>query len=182
MSVSAGRLTVAGRGIELWQFSIAVGALIAFCYWQVPPFAGNGWMMPILSMSSAIAIAVGVRIYRPGASTAWLLMALGQFLFACGDIYTYSYPRLFGGDVPFPSPGDAIYLAVYPAQLAGLVLLIRRRNPHMEWATLIDAFILTVGLGVVQWILLISPYVQDHSTPLLPRLVSIAYPTMDTML
>ena len=182
MTLAGGRLSFAGRSVDVWQVYIGVGALIAFCYWQVPPFAGNGWMMPILSMSSAIAIALGVRIYRPGASTAWLLMALGQFLFACGDIYTYSYPRLFGGDVPFPSPGDAIYLMVYPAQLAGLVLLIRRRNPHMERATLIDAFILTVGLGVVQWILLISPYVQDHSTPLLPRLVSIGYPTMDTML
>ncbi len=177
MVSSDGTLRLAGRGIPIWYLYVAFGGIVTLLYTKVPPFAGNGWMMPVLSMSSAIAIVAGVRIYRPRASTAWLLMALGQFLFACGDIYTYSVPN-----VGFPSIGDAIYLAVYPAQFAGVVMLIRRRNPHMERATLIDALILTVGLGVIQWIFLISPYIQDNTLSALPKLVSIAYPTMDTLL
>ena len=177
MLTNDGTLRLAGRGIPIWYLYIAFGGIVTLLYTKVEPFAGNGWMMPVLSMSSAIAIVAGVRIYRPNASTAWLLMALGQFLFACGDIYTYSVPN-----VGFPSFGDAIYLAVYPAQFAGVVLLIRRRNPHMERATLIDALILTVGLGVIQWIFLISPYIQDNTLSALPKLVSIAYPTMDTLL
>ena len=48
-----------------------------------------------------------------------MLFAVGQFLFFAGDLYTYSYPKLLGADVPFPSPGDAIYLLVYPALMGG---------------------------------------------------------------
>ena len=50
-----------------------------------------------------------------------------------GDVYTYSYPKLIlHHEVPFPSIGDAIYLTVYPAQMLGLLLLVRRRNPHAQ--------------------------------------------------
>ena len=59
------------------------------------------------------------RLHRPRAYWAWYLFAIGQFMFAMGDAYTYIYPRVFGADVPFPSPGDAIYLSLYPALFAG---------------------------------------------------------------
>ena len=35
---------------------------------------------------------------------------------------------------------------------------------------------------MIQWIFLISPYIQDNTLSALPKLVSIAYPTMDTLL
>ena len=130
-------------------------------YLLVPPFKGNGRMMPLLSMSSAVAIVVGTRMHGPGATRAWQLMALGQFLFACGDVYTYSYPALPQPEVPFPSIGDGIYLALYPALFGGILLIARRRNPSGDRATLIDSLILTIGLGVISWAVLISPYVHD---------------------
>ena len=73
-----GTLRLAGRRIPIWYLYLAFGGVVTLLYTKVEPFAGNGWMMPVLSMSSAIAIVAGVRIYRPNASTAWLLMALGQ--------------------------------------------------------------------------------------------------------
>jgi diguanylate cyclase (GGDEF)-like protein/PAS domain S-box-containing protein len=171
-----------GRRASVWHVYLTWGLVVTLLYLLVPPFKGNGWMMPLLSMSSAIAIVVGTRMHRPGARRAWQLMALGQFLFACGDVYTYSYPTLTHHDVPFPSIGDGIYLALYPALFGGMLLLARRRNPSRERATLIDSLILTIGLGVISWALLISPYVHDNSQGLLGKLVSIAYPTMDILL
>jgi hypothetical protein len=55
-------------------------------------------------------------------------------LFWLGDLYTYSYPRVFGADVPFPSLGDGLCILVYPALMAGLMLLVRRRNPEKDRA------------------------------------------------
>ena len=57
-----------------------------------------------------------------------VVLRAGLLLFWLGDIYTYSYPKLFGADVPFPSLGDAMYLAVYPVLMIGLLVLVRRRN------------------------------------------------------
>ena len=71
----------------------------------------------------------------PGVARAVALVrASGCLLFWLGDLYTYSYPRLFGADVPFPSLGDGAYVAVYPALMAGLLMLVRRRNPERDRA------------------------------------------------
>ena len=84
-------------------------------------------------------------------------------LFWLGDLYTYSYPRLFGADVPFPSLGDGAYVAVYPALMAGLLMLIRRRNPESDRAGVIDSLIMTLGLALLSWVALIAPYLHDET-------------------
>jgi two-component system cell cycle response regulator len=56
---------------------------------------------------------------------------------------------LFGRALPFPSIADPVYLAVYPLIVGGLLVMIRRRNPGRDWASLIDAMILTIGLGLL---------------------------------
>ena len=78
-----------------------------------------------------------------------LVRASGSLLFWLGDLYTYSYPRLFGADVPFPSLGDGAYVAVYPALMAGLLMLVRRRNPERDRAGVIDSLIMTLGLSLL---------------------------------
>ena len=108
--------------------------------------------------------------------------AAGLALFWLGDLYTYSYPKLFGADVPFPSAGDAIYLAVYPVLMAGLIVLVRRRNQRADGPAAVDAVIMTLGLSLVSGIVLIAPYIHDQTLSLLPKLVSISYPMGDILL
>ena len=129
-----------------------------------------------------VAIVVGIRLNKPRARAAWWLFAAGQFLFFCGDLYTYSYPKLFGADVGFPSIGDALYLAVYPVLMAGFVLLIRRRNPRPDRAALIDALILTIGFALLSWVFLIAPNVHLSGLSWLAKGVSVAYPLGDVLL
>ncbi len=52
---------------------------------------------------SSVAIAVGIYLHRPKARAAWVLFIVGSFLFFAGDLYTYSYPKLMGVEVEFPS-------------------------------------------------------------------------------
>ena len=108
--------------------------------------------------------------------------AAGLALFWLGDLYTYSYPKLFGADVPFPSAGDAIYLAVYPVLMAGLIVLVRRRNQRADGPAVVDAVIMTLGLSLVSGIVLIAPYIHDQTLSLLPKVVSISYPMGDILL
>src|SRR5581483_5998977 len=78
--------------------------------------------------------------------------------------------------------GDAIYLAVYPALMLGLVILVRRRNHRADSPGAIDAIIMTLGLSLISGILLIAPYVHDPTLGVLPKLVSIGYPMGDIIL
>jgi diguanylate cyclase (GGDEF)-like protein/PAS domain S-box-containing protein len=170
------------KRVALWQAYLAAGALLTALYVFVDPFAGSGPVINLLGLSPVVAIIVGVRRNRPASRGPWVWFAVGMTLFWMGDLYTYSYPRLFGADVPFPSLGDALYVTVYPALMVGLAMLIRRRNPEQDRAGAIDSLIMTLGLALLSWVALIAPYLHDDSMTTLPKLVSIAYPLGDILL
>jgi diguanylate cyclase (GGDEF)-like protein/PAS domain S-box-containing protein len=165
-----------------WMVFLAAGAAITALYLFVKPFAGSGPVINVLGLAPVVAIGVGVRLHRPEARLAWAWVALGFVLFWLGDVYTYTYPIVLHREVPFPSLGDASYLAVYPALIAGVLILQRRRSRNIDRGSAIDAAILTVGLALPSWVWLIAPYVHDHSLSTAGRLVSVAYPLADVLL
>jgi diguanylate cyclase (GGDEF)-like protein/PAS domain S-box-containing protein len=165
-----------------WMVYLAVSGVLTALYVFVPPFQGCGPLINALGLSSTVAIIVGIRMHRPRAQAAWTFMAIGQFLFFAGDLYTYSYPKLTGANVEFPSFGDAIYLTVYPALLVGLFLLIRRRNPEPDRSGLVESAILTIGIALLSWVFLIAPNIHAAGLTRLELLVSVAYPLGDVLL
>jgi diguanylate cyclase (GGDEF)-like protein/PAS domain S-box-containing protein len=169
--------------LQAWQAYLAFGTVGIFLYLLVPPLKGNALLFNTLGLTSWIAVVVGIRRNKPSYALPWWLFAVSFCLYWMGDVYTYSYPRyILHHEVPFPSIGDAIYLTVYPVQMLGLLLLVRRRNPQRNRNTLIDAAVLTLGLSLLSWVLLIAPYLHDGSLGLLPKLVSVAYPLGDIIL
>jgi diguanylate cyclase (GGDEF)-like protein/PAS domain S-box-containing protein len=167
---------------RVWAMYLGLTGALMLVYLFFPPLAGNGPLINLLGFSGVVAIVAGIRMNRPGARAAWWLFAAGQFLFFSGDIYTYSYPKLAGAEVPFPSFGDALYVAVYPVLMAGLFVLVRRRNPRRDLPALIDALILSVGVGLLSWVFLIAPNIHLSGLTLLAKLVSAAYPAGDVLL
>jgi diguanylate cyclase (GGDEF)-like protein/PAS domain S-box-containing protein len=148
----------------------------------VPPFAGAGPVMNLLGLAPVVAVLVGVRLHRPAARAPWRWFAAGLLLFWLGDLYTIGYPRVLGREVPFPSIGDAAYVGVYPALMAGLLLLVRRRNPETDRPGLLDALIITTGLSLVSWTGLIAPSLHAGGVGTLAKVVSVAYPIGDVLL
>jgi diguanylate cyclase (GGDEF)-like protein/PAS domain S-box-containing protein len=167
---------------RVWILFLALGGLLIAAYLWFPPLKASGPLINLLGLSSSVAIAVGIYLHRPKARAAWLLFIVGQFLFFAGDLYTYSYPKLFGVEVEFPSLGDAVYLTVYPALVAGLLVLVRRRNPHGDRAGVIDSLIITVGVGLLSWVFLVAPNIHLSGLTLLEKSVSAAYPLGDILL
>ena len=169
----------------VWLWYLLAGSFFTYLYAVVPEFqrgsAIHGPIINALGVSGVAAILAGMRMHRPRAIVAWSFLALGQTLYLVGDFYTYSLPSLFGLNVGFPSPGDALYLTVYPALMAGLFLLVRRRNPRTDRAGAIDSLILTLGIALLSWVFLIAPNIQLGGN-WLPEAVSIAYPVGDILL
>jgi diguanylate cyclase (GGDEF)-like protein/PAS domain S-box-containing protein len=160
-----------------WWWYAAFAGMLAGLYMWVPPLKGSGPLLNVVGFSGVAAIVVGIRMHSPRARLAWWLFAAGQLLFFSGDVYTYSNP-----DAAFPSLGDAFYLAVYPVLMAGLLLLVKRRNPRRDPAALIDALILTIGVGLLSWVFLIAPNIHLGDISWLGKAVSIAYPLGDVLL
>jgi diguanylate cyclase (GGDEF)-like protein/PAS domain S-box-containing protein len=165
-----------------WVIYLAVGCLLTAAYLWFPPLKGNGPLINLLGLSGTVAVAVGIYFHRPKARLAWVLFIIGLFLFFAGDLYTYSYPKLTGAEVEFPSIGDAIYLAVYPPLVAGLLVLVRRRNPQGDRAGVIDSLIISVGIALLSWVFLVAPNIHLSGLTALEKAVSAAYPLGDILL
>ena len=129
----------------------------------------------------AVGVVVGVRRWKPAQPMAWYMIAAGQLLFSIGDAVNHYREWVLKTEVPVPSVGDPFYLVFYPLLAAGL-LLVRGRAPGRDAASLIDATIITTGIGMLSWVFLIGPYVRLPDLSLDQRLVSIAYPLGDLLL
>jgi diguanylate cyclase (GGDEF)-like protein/PAS domain S-box-containing protein len=112
---------------------------------------------------------------------AWSLFAVALALFAAGDATYDVLTVTFHQDNPFPSLADACYLLMYPVIAVGLLRLIRARSVSRDTGSLIDALILTCGLGLLSWIYLILPYVEADDLTVVQRVVAIAYPLGDVL-
>ncbi len=124
---------------------------------------------------------IGARWHRPTPAVAWYLLAGALVSLTTGDtLYNVRVRVLHSGQV-FPSLVDLWYLLTYPMLILGLVLLIRRRSPGRDIPSLIDAAIITIGVGLLSWVFLIAPYVHARELSLAERLVSIAYPLGDVL-
>jgi PAS domain S-box-containing protein len=166
---------------KIWLAYVLAGivGLVAFLF--VPGFR-QGPVFNAIGLSGAVAIVIAVRIHRPAQRLPWYLVAAGMTAFVAGDVVTYNYERFFGTEVPFPSIGDALYLAVYPFLVAGILMLIRRRSPGGDRPSLIDSLIVGVGVGAMSWVFLIAPNVRDESLTVTQKLVAMGYPVMDILL
>src|SRR6266540_3546179 len=163
-----------------WQAYLGLGAALCAAYYLVPPTAAKLVVWPLIGGSSGVAILAGTRWHRPARRLAWYLIAAGQLSFITGDwLYVVRVRVLQAGQV-FPSVVDLFYLAFYPLLVAGL-LLIRRRSQSRDMASLIDAAIITIGLGLLSWEFLISPYISMAGFSPGQRLVAIAYPLGDVL-
>jgi PAS domain S-box-containing protein len=164
-----------------WAAYLVCGTAASTAYLVVSHFLHLGPVFNLIGLSAPLAVLVGVRRHRPASGRAWRMFALGLTLFVAGDVITYNYQALFHRPLPFPSVGDALYLAVYPCLILGFLSLVRGRNPGRDTVALIDSLIITIGLGLVSWITLMAPYAHDPTLSLGSKLVSIAYPLMDLM-
>jgi signal transduction histidine kinase len=159
---------------------VAAEALLAVGYFALPPSVGKAACHTALGVAPVAAVVVGVRLFRPRQPLAWYLLAAGQLLFVTGDTVNNIHTWVLRTGTS--SVADPLYLAVYPLQVAGLLLLVRARTPGRDRASLIDAVIVATGVGLLAWVFLIVPYVREPGLALPQRLIAIAYPLGDVLL
>ena len=107
----------AARGWFSWRREWTLLALYLF----VEPLAGSGPVMNLLGIAPVLAIIAGVRMYRPAAALCMdVVRRRLHAVLARGPLHLQLPALMLNREVPFPSLGDAAYLAVSPALMAGL--------------------------------------------------------------
>jgi diguanylate cyclase (GGDEF)-like protein len=158
----------------------SAGGMVLAVYLAFPAGVPRDVVYAVVGLSSVASILAGIRLHRPARPAAWYLMAVGQLSWVTGDSLFSWYADV--QDVsPFPSPADAFYLAAYPVLGLGVLVLIRVRQRQLDLPGLIDSAIVTIGLGLVSWLVIAGPIVHS-ADPVFTRLVGVAYPAGDILL
>jgi diguanylate cyclase (GGDEF)-like protein/PAS domain S-box-containing protein len=161
-------------GYGIWM-ALLTAAFYAFPSWHMVIWGAIG-------VTSAAAVAVGLRRNRPRRRLPWVLICVAILAFVAGDTTYNVLTDVLGAADPFPSVADVLYLALFPLLATGLLSLARSGAPNRDRASLLDTLILTSGVGLLSWIFLISPYVENPDLTSLEKAVSIAYPLGDVLI
>src|SRR3954452_7846812 len=117
---------------------LALGGVVAFV--AAPP---DSWWTVALAVSegggAGAVILVGARRHRSVVRGAWALFAVGIALNALGSLVEAIVSRVFHNADPFPGIADVFYLALYPALVAGVFLVIRKATTGRDWGAIVDS-------------------------------------------
>jgi diguanylate cyclase (GGDEF)-like protein/PAS domain S-box-containing protein len=156
-------------------------AMIVFAalYFTLPPH----WLWwAALGVTSAGAVLVGVARNRPRRRLPWLLLAGAVLALTAGDVTATYLAEVLGQEDPFPSVADAFYLlGFFPLLLAALVRLLRSGAQQRDRASLLDALILTAGLGLLFWIFFVGPVLASPDLTPAVKAIAAAYPLYDVL-
>ena len=160
---------------------LALTGLFVAAFITVPRLHAVAWAL--IGIEGLAAMLTGIALHRPIRRTPWLLLAAGLATFVVTDAIENSQnaDNAFSGGM-FPSPADLVGLVAYPLAVAGFWLFLRSRHSTGDWAGLIDALTVTVGLGLLAWTFLIWPTVNAHERSWTSRTVSVSYVLGDVLL
>ncbi|MCW2841347.1 MAG: hypothetical protein JWR55_2830 [Aeromicrobium sp.] len=153
-----------------------LGACLTAISFLVPSDDLQNDVYLVIGLSCVAAIIVGVVVNRPAARLPWLLMAVAQALWLAGDAMHDSWAT-----TGVAMWSDALYLTAYPLAALGLADLIRHRRGG-DPGSLIDTAIVTLALGLVSWVFIADPILDDTSRSVAARAIAVAYPAGDIVM
>jgi diguanylate cyclase (GGDEF)-like protein len=168
------------RWPTLWLWYLLAGLGAVAVYYLGPEGLLTSATYSAVGVSAAVAILIGTHIHRPSRRLPWVLMALGQLIWALADTIGSVWAEV--DPDAFPTPADPVYLIGYPVTAAGIWLLIRGRRTREDRAGALDAAILTVSLGVLSWVLLARPTIATFESSPVAAAVAVSYPIADIVL
>ena len=160
----------------MFRAYVAVSAVLVGCY---PVVADRGWLgtawQTLIGFGAAAMAVLSVRRYRPAGGSAWLCFAAGILLNTAG-IPVAALIESIQGPV-YPTLADALWLALYPCLVAGMLVVHRRQNPDGNRSATLDSVTITAGLSLLSWVYVIQPTVHDEELTLLGHVVVLAMTT-----
>jgi diguanylate cyclase len=163
----------------LWRYHLGGGLALALAYVYLPVPALRTAALALLGLATIAATLYALRLWRPVRRLPFQLFAAGEAVgFVAGSLGSSVAVTGAGGN-----PLAALLTVVaYLLGIAGFALVVRARNPGRDRASLIDATVISTGLGMLAWVFLMAPYASAGGLPVAERLLSMVYVALDVLL
>jgi signal transduction histidine kinase len=158
---------------------LGVGWATIGIYFLIPERAKDIlWI--VIGCASVAAIAYAAQRLDTD-QLAWRLFAAGLLGELVGDAISTYYEIHRDREPPLVSSADVFYLGGYPLLALGIYFLLRERGRTVMRVGMLDTIIVFAAVATVQWMFFVEPY-RHVSIGTGGRLVSMAYPSLDTLL
>ncbi len=164
-----------------WSILLGIGLVLTLVYFQLPTREGQDLFYQLPETVAFVAVLLGIRLLRPADAGPWYLLALGIGLTSAGDWTWVVLDRVYGID-PFPSVADLFYLGGMITIAFAVRGMLHGRIPGGDRAGVLDALIVTVGVGLLSWVFLMAPIAADTTQSPGELAVALAYPAIDLLL
>ena len=152
-----------------------------------PPLEGAArhWVANLFidaSVAAAFALVLTVAIRYRGSrlGLAWALLAAGLLFNLFAEVSWSVQEMALQKDVPFPSVSDIGYVGAYFPVLLGLLLMPQAPARLLSRVKLgLDALIVTSGLAVLSWFLIVERVLSGSGGPVQAKALSVFYPFAD---
>ncbi|BCJ40260.1 hypothetical protein GCM10010168_31180 [Actinoplanes ianthinogenes] len=167
--------------VRPWAGWLVPAVIAALCFPLIPDDSLPAKIYAnTIGTASVLMMVLGILRNRPEHRGAWLTFAAGMAIFVAGDI-AYDVLEYRLGEYPYPSYPDAIYLCAYPFLVIGMARL-GRGGGERDRGGLLDTAVIATGISLIYWVFVIGPVLADAGSPVLDRLMTIAYPFADVLL
>lgn len=143
LSSSSSRFLVAG-----------VAALIVYAL--IPSVAARTVVYCLVAALSVAAVVYGIRVRNKISSHSWWILALALSIWVASDVI-YGIAESRGQEPASPSVADAGYVMGYLLIFVALVTARTENRSLLGPTDLLEAAIVTAGVGLASWVLLSDP-------------------------
>jgi hypothetical protein len=142
----------------------------------------NLGMIPIGFAATVLAANASRAQSDHRSQWVWRLLSAGLACFFAGDLLYFIFQNVLG-DLSFPSPADAGYLAYYPLAFAGLLCFSSpaQKRPRRVALFVVCALVVLGGASAIV-LLLLLPTLQSSHDDLFAYVLSVGYPLGDLLL
>jgi diguanylate cyclase len=164
----------------LWRYHLGGGCVLALAYVYLPYPALRVGSLIVLCLATIAATLVSIRLWRPARQRPFQLFAAGEAVgFVAGSLGSSAAVTRAGGSVA----AAVLTMVAYLIGIVGYAMVIRARSPgrDRDRASLIDATVISTGVGMLAWVFLASPYSADTSLPMIERVLSMLYVVFDVL-
>jgi PAS domain S-box-containing protein len=181
-AVGGQRTAPSGSG-RAWAWFLGAALAGGLLYFTLPRGSvAQGAVFAALGVAVPVAVGIGIVRNRPVHRRAWLILLAGWAVYQLANVPWALYPLVSAEPLPFPSAADWLYFGAYGLIAAAIFSLIRGRSAGRDRSGIVDALIITAGLGVLAYVFLIRPYVHSSDLPAMARVAAAGYPLVDLLL
>jgi diguanylate cyclase (GGDEF)-like protein/PAS domain S-box-containing protein len=155
-----------------WRTLAATGTLVVLVAAAVSQLA-VAIAFQLAAGISVLSLFVGLRRFQPGKPSAWLGYLIGAGFFFLSYGLRLLIPSFGAQPSGEPTPADFIDMLGFLGCIVSTHRIGQVRDADKDPTTVLDALILTGGVGAIVWVGVLIPYVQDHDLSVAGRTLGV---------